>query len=90
MLIGSEEHRHAAMLAALINPDVLINPELLGGAAVDADAEGFPSRYAIPATFGQLTGIELVVGAVNNDGARFSTQLQTPADNTFVYDYLDC
>lgn len=90
MLIGGEEHRHAAMIAMLINPDELINPVLLGGVAVDADAEGFPSRYAVPATYGQLTGIELVVGAVNDEGARFSTQLQTPADNTFVYDYLDC
>ncbi|MDW3213438.1 MAG: ferritin-like domain-containing protein [Ilumatobacteraceae bacterium] len=92
MLIGSEEHRHAAILATAINPDVLINPVLLGGAsaAADTDDEGFPIPYAIPATFGQLTGIELVVGARNEEGARFSTQLQTPADNTFVYDYLSC
>lgn len=92
MLIGSEEHRHAAILAAAINPDVLINPVLLGGAsaAADTDDEGFPIPYAIPATFGQLTGIELVVGERNDEGARFATQLQTPADNTFVYDYLSC
>lgn len=90
MLIGSEEHRHAAALAAAINPDVLINPVLLGGATADTDDEGFPIPYAVPATFGQLTGIDLVVGARNAEGARFTTQLQTPADNTFVYDYLSC
>ena len=90
MLIGSEEHRHAAALAAAINPDVLINPILLGGATADTDDDGFPIPYAVPSTFGQLTGIELVVGARNTEGTRFATQLQTPADNTFVYDYLDC
>lgn len=90
MLIGSEEHRHAAILAATINPDDLINPVLLGGAPADTDDAGFPVPYAIPATFGQLTALELVVGARDAEGARFSTLLQTPADNTFVYDYLSC
>ncbi len=89
MLIGGEEQRHAAALAAAINPDALISPVLFGE-PVEADDEGFPVPYAIPSTFGQLTGIELVVGARNDEGARFSTQLQTPADNTFVYDYLSC
>ena len=90
MLIGSEEHRHAAALAAAINPDALINPVLLAGDPVDTDADGFPVPYAVPATFGQLTGIELVVGRASTEGARFATQLQTPADNTFVYDHLSC
>lgn len=90
MLIGGEEQRHAAVLAAAINPDVLINPVLLGDEAAETDDDGFPIPYAIPATFGQLTGIELVVGDRNDEGARFSTQLQTPADNTFVYDSLSC
>ena len=89
MLIGGEEQRHAAALAAAINPKALISPVLFGE-TVEADDEGFPVPYAIPSTFGQLTGIELVVGDVNDEGARFSTQLQTPADNTFVYDYLSC
>jgi hypothetical protein len=90
MLIGSEEHRHAAALAAVINPDVLINPVLLAGEAVDTDGDGFPVPYAIPATFGQLTGIEVIVGKPSEEGTRFTTQLQTPADNTYVYDYLSC
>ena len=90
MLIGSEEHRHAAALAAVINPENLINPVLLDGDPVDVDAEGFTVPYAVPATFGQLTGIDLTVGAASGDSGRFSTQLQTPADNTFVYDHLSC
>ncbi len=90
MLIGGEEQRHAAALAALINPDALINPVLLGETAVDTDEDGFPIPYAVPATFGQLTGVDLVVGDRDAEGARFAIQLQTPADNSFVYDYLSC
>lgn len=90
MVVGGEEQRHAAALAAAINPDELINPVLLGGAANDTDADGFPVPHAIPATVGQLTGITLVVGAPDIETGRFSTNLQTPAANTFVYDYLSC
>jgi hypothetical protein len=90
MTVGGEEHRHAAALAATINPDALINPVLLAGDPVDVDDAGFPVPYAVPATYGQLTGIELIVGAASSEGTRFATQLQTPADNTFVYDHLSC
>ena len=90
MIIGGEEQRHAAALASAINPDALISPVLLGETAIDTDEDGFPIPYAVPSTFGQLTGINLVVGARDAEGARFSIQLQTPADNTLVYDYLSC
>jgi hypothetical protein len=89
MRIGGEENRHAAALAAAINPDKAFNPALAGEPA-DSDADGFPIPYAIPATFGQLTGIELVVGAPNAEGSRFTANLQTPAQNTFVYEYQSC
>lgn len=87
--IGGEEQRHAAALAAAINPDQLVSPTLLGEVE-QADDSGFPVPYAIPATFGQLTGINLVVGARNEEGARFAIQLQTPAANSLVYDHLSC
>ena len=38
----------------------------------------------------QLTGIDLVVGARDEEGTRFSIQLQTPAANSLVYDSLSC
>lgn len=87
--IGGEEQRHAAALAAAINPDELISPLLFGDVVV-ANDDGFTLPHAIPSTFGRLTGIDLVAGPRNDEGSRFSTQLQTPADNTFVYDYLSC
>ena len=89
MLIGGEEQRHAAALAGAINPDAPISPALFGE-QVDSDEDGFPIPYAIPSTFGQLTGIELVVGEPVGDEGRFSIQLQTPAANTLVYEYQSC
>jgi hypothetical protein len=89
MRIGADENRHAAALAAAVNPDGLISPVLSGGQA-EKDSNGFPLLYAIPATFGQLTAVELVVGAEDTEGARYSTLLQTPAENAFVYEYESC
>jgi rubrerythrin len=89
MQIGSEEVRHAAVLARAINPDVTFGPSFRGEPN-DPDAAGFPIPYVIPSVFGRVEGINLVVGARNEEGTRFSVQLQTPAENTFVYDYLSC
>ena len=91
MLIGADENRHAATLAIGITgpPEAYVSPALRGE-EVTPDEEGFPIPYAIPAQFGQLAGIDLVVGEPNEEGARFSETLQTPAENTFVYEYLSC
>ncbi len=89
MLVGSEEQRHATVLARMINPDETFAPTFFGEPD-EKDAEGFPIPYAIPSVFGKVSPIELVVGAPNDEGARFSTLLQTPAANSFVYDYMSC
>ena len=88
-LHAGEEHRHAAVLARIINPDQTFSPALFGEPE-EPDADGFAVPYAIPSVYGMVNGVELVVGAVNEEGARFSIQLQTPAQNTFVYDYMSC
>jgi hypothetical protein len=88
MSVGGDEHRHAAVVAMAINPDP-VNPEMVGEAMPDGGEFGIP--YAIPSTFGLLTGIELVVGAPSGEEqARFAITLQTPAENTFVYNDLSC
>lgn len=89
MRIGGEEHRHAAVFAATVNPDELISPALFGE-QVSADEDGFAIPYAIPSTFGQVTSIELVLGAPDDEGARFTVLLNTPAENSYVYDYQSC
>jgi hypothetical protein len=87
--IAGEEHRHAAALASAINPDDPISPVLVGG-IVEVNDAGFMPPYAIPSTFGRLAGIDLIVGKRNAEGTRFTTQLQTPAANTYVYHYESC
>lgn len=89
MEIGSEEQRHAAALGAAINPDELVSPALAGGQE-GADARGIGLRYAIPSVFGTVSGIELTVGGVSEEGSRFSTLLQTPAANTLIYSNQSC
>ena len=78
---------HAAAVALAVNPDP-VAPEMLGE---DAEGGEFPVYYAIPSTFGPLTGITLVVGAPEGeDQVRYTTILQTPAENTFVYNTDAC
>jgi rubrerythrin len=91
ILIGNDEVRHAATLAMAITgtPEGYVNPELLGFEAEPGPA-GIAMPYAIPSQFGQLGTKELVVGPRDTGGGRFSIILQTPAANSFVYDFLDC
>jgi rubrerythrin len=86
---AGEEHRHATVLARMINPDQTFSPTFIGQPE-EKDEAGFPVPYAIPSVYGKVSGIELVVGAVTAEGTRFSIQLQTPAQNTFVYEYMAC
>lgn len=87
MLTGGQAQRHAALVALEVNPDEIFGPETLGEIAGDSE---FTPVYAVPAMFGQLGGIELVVGAPDDEGGRTSVQLQTPAENSFVYHGLAC
>jgi rubrerythrin len=91
MLIGADENRHAATLAIAITgaPEAYTSPALVGE-EVAPDSDGFPIPYAIPAQFGQLGGIDLVVGEPNEEGQRLTLTLQTPAENSYVYDYMSC
>lgn len=89
MVIGGEEHRHAAAVAALINPATYVSPALTGELE-EADEYGIPLRYAIPSVFGRVDGIELTVGGVSDEGSRFSTILQTPAANSLIYADTAC
>jgi rubrerythrin len=89
MQIGGEEQRHATVLARVITPDQVFSPSFFGK-PVEKNADGFIVPYAIPSVFGKVSGIDLVVGKRNDEGARFSIQLQTPAANTLVYGYQTC
>lgn len=91
MTIGAEEQRHAATLAMAITgtPAGYVSPALFGEELPTTDA-GFPIPYAIASTFGRLGAQDLVVGARDADGARLAIGLQTPAENSYVYEFMNC
>ncbi len=47
-------------------------------------------QFAVPSRFGQLTPVTLVVGARDDAGQRFSINIETPAENAYVYDGQTC
>ena len=49
-----------------------------------------PELHAIPAQFGQLGVLLLVVGAGDENGVRFKANVETPHDNTRIFDYMTC
>lgn len=90
MVQGAAASRRSATLASQISGAVhgYLGPDLAG--SPESTGDGFPIPYAVPSTFGRVDQIELVVGDVDDEGSRFSTLLQTPAENTFVYAYQSC
>lgn len=91
MTIGADEQRHSATLAMVITgtPVGYVSPALFGEELETTDA-GFPIPYAIASTFGRLGAQELVVGARDAEGARLAIGLQTPAENSYVYEFMSC
>jgi rubrerythrin len=91
MTIGVDENRHAAALAIAITgaPEAYVGPELTGEDPTPNE-EGVLVPHAITDTFGQLGGVRLIIGARSEEGTRSEFILQTPAENSFVYDYLEC
>jgi hypothetical protein len=90
--VAAEASRRAATAALRSNPPPAgyVSPTLTEGAEIQPDEEGFMPWFAIASRFGQLTPVELVVGAADEVGQRFSVTLETPAENAFVYADQTC
>jgi hypothetical protein len=91
MALGAAAARHASAVAirATGAPDGYVNPELTGG-EITPDESGLTSIYAITSQFGSLNPTTITIGAPNDAGTRFSTNLETPAANSFVYEGETC
>ena len=89
---GTSASRRAATSAMRANPppEGYVSPALTGGEDVAADNEGLMPQFAISSRFGQLTPVTLVVGARDDVGQRFSTNIETPAENAYVYAGQTC
>ena len=89
---GTAASRRAATAALRANPppDGYVSPALTDGEEVVTDEEGFMPQFAVSARFGQLTPVTLLVGAADDDGQRFSINIETPAENAYVYESKTC
>ena len=84
----AESRQSAAIVAIDRGPDGYISPEVFGD-GVPTDVEGLPNIYSITSRFGSVGQAELIVGPADENGSRESFTLQTPAENSFVYNELE-
>lgn len=89
LTIGTEDANQAAILAVAAG-EPAFSPTLSGGDPQDQDDNGYPIYYVIPAEFGQVNAVKIVVGEPDAEGQRYSINLQTPADNSFVLADTEC
>ena len=91
MKLGVEEARQAAAMAMLATgtPEGYVSPVLFGEAPTP-DETGLFKAFAIPTRFGSLAAIEVVVGARSSAGTRPTFTLETPADNSLIYEGMTC
>jgi hypothetical protein len=90
MALGAQSARHGAAFAMLIDPppDSYFDPALFGE-TVEA-VPGVLPVYAIPNLYGTLAAILIAVGVASSAGTRFSIALETPADNSYIYEGMSC
>jgi hypothetical protein len=91
MVLGAQDARHAAVAAIRSTgaPEAYYSPILVGGEVLPGD-DGLVPLYAIPTQFGSLAAIPLTIGAASEAGTRFTMSIETPAENSFVYDGETC
>jgi hypothetical protein len=83
------ESRHSAALVVRVRgAEGYISPGI-DGEDVPPDESGIPQRFAVTGRFGSVGQAELTVGAADENGARETFLLQTPAENSFVYSELE-
>ncbi|MDX2380875.1 MAG: hypothetical protein QNM02_14075 [Acidimicrobiia bacterium] len=82
------DSRNAATLVILTGgPEAYVSPAIDGGEVPRVD--GIPEQFAITSRFGSLAQFELVVGAPDENGTRTTYLLNTPAENSYIYNELD-
>lgn len=99
-LMGSSDLRHAVADAAVqearhsaaLTLDVFgvanrFTPALVGE-EVTRTADGAVRQFAINSTFGSVAQVDVIVGAPDQNGARTTYTLATPAANSFIYEEL--
>jgi len=89
--IGADEARHSAAVAIVATgaPEGFLSPELFGD-ELEPGPDGLPVLYAVPSRFGEVSASELVLSAPDPAGGQFAINIQTPAENSYAYEYMEC
>lgn len=87
--VRSARHSAVVAIAATGAPDGYISPAV-NGEEVAPDESGLVPLHAVPGQFGTLNPYSLVIGAASSAGTRATFALETPADNSYVYNSLTC
>ncbi|MET0146325.1 MAG: hypothetical protein ABW328_16310 [Ilumatobacteraceae bacterium] len=91
MVLGAEAARHAGAVAILVMgaPEGYADPSLFGE-EVALDPAALTPLYAVPTQFGSLAAIPVAVGVPSSAGTRYTANLETPSDNSFIYTGMTC
>jgi len=82
------DSRNSATLVILTGgSDAYVSPAIRGEEVPSDD--GIPMQYAITSRFGSVAQFELVVGAPDINGTRSTYVLNTPAENSYIYNELE-
>lgn len=57
---------------------------------VAGETTPFTAVHAIPGAFGSLGVVQVVVGAPNDAGTRFTANIETASLNSYIYDHMAC
>jgi hypothetical protein len=89
--LGAQAARHSAAVAIQSTgaPNAYVSPAVRGE-EVEANESGLVPLHAIPSQFGTLSPYSLVIGAASSAGTRFTLPIETPADNSYIYNGLTC
>lgn len=83
-----EARQSAAIVSVVRGPEGFVSPAL-AGEDPEPGADGVPVPFAVPSVFGSTGQIELVAGPADENGVRQTFVLQTPAENSYVYNELE-
>ena len=87
-MAAAEESRHSATLVLDAFGTANRYSPLLVGEEVSRTADNVNRQYAVTSSFGSVAQIELIVGAADENGARTTYLVSTPAANSFIYEEL--
>lgn len=83
-----ESRMSAAAVVVARDADGYLSPAL-NGEAIPTDPSGVAFNYAVTDRFGSIGQADLVVGQGDANGKRADFTLQTPAENSYIYNELE-